>query len=176
MDYLFKSERLGFRNWTDEDLDALYAVNSDPQVMEFFSKCPSRDETLDFIHRMQKQFSKKGFCYFAVELLESKELIGFIGIAEQTYEADFTPCVDIGWRIGTKYWYKGYATEGAKATLQFAKESTSLTEILSVAPAINSKSEAVMKKIGMEKLRNFDHPLLLNDSRLKKCVLYSLKL
>ena len=176
MKYLFKSSRLGFRNWNAEDLAPMTEINADPEVMEFFPKCPNKNETSEFIQRMSKQFDKNGFCYFAVDLLETQEFIGFIGISEQTYEAEFTPCVDIGWRISRNHWYKGYATEGAKACLEFAKKKTGLTEILSVAPVINTKSEAVMKKIGMQKVSTFLHSLLKDHPELQECVLYSIKI
>jgi len=146
--------------------------------MEFFPYLPSLDQTKNFIERMQNQFEKTGFCYFAVEVVETQEFIGFIGIAEQTFEADFTPCVDIGWRLDKKYWNKGYASEGAKRCLEFAfteLESTKkLQSIKAVAPKINLKSSTVMKKIGMKYVKDFKHPALENDKRLEICVLYEI--
>ncbi len=118
MDYIFTSQRLGFRNWLDSDLPKMAAINADEEVMRFFPSTQTKAKTEEFIKRMQAQFEKHGFCYFAVEILESKALIGFIGLSEQTYKADFTPCVDIGWRLGRTHWGKGYATEGAKRVLQ----------------------------------------------------------
>ncbi len=98
-EYLFSSERLGFRNWKTEDAAIMAEINADKEVMEFFPAIQTKDQTLLFIERMQKEFSEKGFCYFAVDHLKTNELIGFIGIHEQTFEADFTPCIDIGWRL-----------------------------------------------------------------------------
>jgi RimJ/RimL family protein N-acetyltransferase len=115
--YLFTSERLGFRNWIASDIDRMSEINSDKKVMEFFPCVQSNEQTKLFVKRMQKHFDRTDFCYFAVDVLKSAELIGFIGLAEQTFEADFTPCVDIGWRLHTSAWNKGYATEGAKACL-----------------------------------------------------------
>ena len=59
---------------------------------------------------MQNQFAEKGFCYFAVDKLENSEFIGLICLSEQTFEADFTPCIDIGWRLASAEWNKGNAT------------------------------------------------------------------
>ncbi|MBL6445122.1 GNAT family N-acetyltransferase [Fulvivirga sp. 29W222] len=173
--YLFQSERLGFRNWSINDLDEMYAINSNKEVMEFFPRAPTKEETNSFISRMQKQFEQNQFCYFAVEKTENREFIGFIGISTQDYEADFTPCIDIGWRIKKSAWHKGYATEGAKATLDYAFNKLQLKHIYAIAPAVNTRSEAVMKKIGMSKVKNFIHPQLINDKRLGKCVLYEIK-
>jgi RimJ/RimL family protein N-acetyltransferase len=100
--------------------------------------------------------------------------IGFIGLSEKSFEAVFTPCIDIGWRLSTEEWNKGYATEGAKRCLEYANEVLKLEKIVSIAPKINLKSEQVMKKIGMEKVMEFVHPLLINDERLRDCVLYQI--
>lgn len=173
--YLFTSERLGFRNWIDADVDVMSEINMNADVMEFFPALQSREDTQKFIERMQKSFERTGFCYFAVDMLEDAELIGFIGLAEQTFESDFTPCVDIGWRLHPKAWYKGFATEGAKECLDYGFNKLKLEKIVSMAPVINVKSIHVMEKIGMQKVSYFEnHPYLLNDARLKKCVLYEI--
>lgn len=170
--YLFKSTRLGFRNWLNSDLEKLTAINADKKVMKFFPSIRTRQETKNFISRMQQQFSEKGYCYFAIDQLEDDTFIGFIGLSEQNYAADFTPCIDIGWRLAKTAWNKGYATEGAKRCLEFGFEKLQLDKIYSIVPVINTKSEQVMKKIGMRKVKIFAHPQLLDNARLRKCVLY----
>lgn len=175
MNYLFTSERLGFRNWLDADLPLMGVINSDEEVMQHFPSTQSIEQTQQFIIRMQELFEAKGFCYFAVDRLEDKEFIGFIGLSEQTYEADFTPCIDIGWRISRKYWGNGYATEGAKRVLDYAFDELELDSILSIAPVINAASESVMIKIGMQKVKTFEHSLLTDNEKLRECVLYEVK-
>lgn len=170
--YLFKSERLGFRNWEHRDIDKMFEINSDKEVMEFFPSFPTKEQTAEFMERMKNQFLNSKFCYFAVDKLEKQEFIGFIGLSKQTYDAKFTPCVDIGWRIKSSEWNKGFATEGAKRCLDYAFNDLGIEKVYSVAPKINIKSEHIMSKIGMRKLYEFNHPLLLNDERLKCCVLY----
>lgn len=172
MNYLFTSQRLGFRNWQNEDLPKMALINADSAVMKYFPSTQTKEQTQQFIAKMQRQFEAKGFCYFAVDTLERNEFIGFIGISEQTYEADFTPCIDIGWRIAQQYWGKGFATEGAKRVLKYADDELNIDKILSIAPIINTASENVMKKIGMHKVKTFEHSLLIENERLKKCVLY----
>jgi len=173
--YLFKSERLGFRNWTEADKPKMALINSDVEVMAFFPSTPSKEQTEEFVIRMQNQFSKNRFCYFAVDKLENKEFIGFIGISEQNYKSDFTPCVDIGWRLAQKEWGKGYATEGAQKCLDYAFNDIKLKTIKAICPIINDKSEAVMKKLGMKKIKVFKHPLLKANKRLETCVLYEIE-
>lgn len=170
--YLFTSERLGFRNWELLDIDKMHEINADKKVMEFFPGIPTKQQTTEFVERMTKQFLEKGFCYFAVDKLEDNSFIGFIGISEQTYQADFTPCFDIGWRIKSSEWNKGFATEGAKRCLKYALQELQPQDIYSVAPKINTKSEHMMIKIGMKKQYEFEHPLLTNHEQLKTCVLY----
>ncbi len=173
--YLFTSERLGFRNWRETDLPKMTLINADPKVMAFFPSTYSTEQTQGFLSRMQQQFEEKGFCYFAAERLEDQELIGFIGIAEQKYEAPFTPCIDIGWRLHPQAWYKGYATEGAKRCLAYAFDHLQLREIKAIAPAINIPSIRVMEKIGMKKEFHFKHPLLKDNKKLEECVLYGIR-
>lgn len=170
--YLFKSRRLGFRNWSLDDLDLLTDINNDPDVMEFFPFRPSKEDSRAFIIRMQELCTKKGFCYFAVDLLDTNECIGFIGLCEQTYLKELGAFVDIGWRLKKSIWNQGYATEGAKACLEYGFMKIGLQTIYSVAPEINVKSALIMKKIGMQQIKTFEHPKLLNDHRLKNCVLY----
>jgi RimJ/RimL family protein N-acetyltransferase len=117
-------------------------------------------------------FADNKFCYFAVDLLETNKLIGFIGLSQMTFDSPFTPCVDIGWRIGFQYWNHGYATEGANRCLQYAFDDLKLKEVFSVAPLVNTKSIAIMRKIGMIQQSQFEHPLLTNYEHLKKCALF----
>ena len=124
---------------------------------------------------MQKQFLEKGFCYFAVDKLADGEFIGFIGISEQTFESDFTPCIDLGWRLSQAQWGKGFATEGAKRCLDFAFHTIGLKKIKSMCPVVNSRSIRVMEKLEMTKKADFNHPLLKDHKHLEKCVLYEIE-
>lgn len=173
--YLFTSDRLGFRSWTLDDILPMHTINSDPQVMRFFPSIPSPEQTTRFVERMQGQQERNGYCYFATERLEDRQLIGFIGLAEQTYEADFTPCVDIGWRLARSSWGKGYATEGALRCLDYAFQELGLERILSVAPKVNTPSISVMQKISMTWVKNFQHSALKDYPELAECVLYAIE-
>lgn len=173
-DYIFTSQRLGFRNWTEADIPLMAAISADIDVMEFFPAVATSEQTAAFIERMKIMFTESGYCYFAVDRLEDNTLIGFIGLCYQDYDAPFTPCIDIGWRLGKDFWNKGYATEGAQRCLQYAFQDLKLKNIKAAAPAINTKSIGVMKKIGMRKQLDFIHPRLLDNERLKHCVCYEM--
>jgi RimJ/RimL family protein N-acetyltransferase len=172
--YLFSSARLGFRNWLPEDLEAMAAINADPAVMQFFPATQTREDTAAFMDRMQQEYAAKGFCYFAVEVLENEEFIGFIGLCTQDFEASFTPCTDIGWRLKTTAWHKGYATEGAARCLEYAFGECGLKKLYAMAPVVNGPSINVMQKIGMHEVQHFIHPKLRDNERLQECVLYEI--
>ena len=172
--YLFTSSRLGFRTWCTEDIEQMAQINSDPEVMEFFPLLPSTKDTGDFIERMQQQYLKEGFCYFPVDYLDTNQFIGFTGLSFQNFDVDFTPCIDIGWRISKNYWSKGLATEGALACLKYARNELKLNKIYSMAPKINTRSIQVMKNIGMTFIKDFDHPNLVQYPTLVKCELYAI--
>jgi RimJ/RimL family protein N-acetyltransferase len=175
MHYLFESERLAFRNWIDSDLIAMHSVNSDPEVMHYFPAVKTKEETLAFIERMQSQFAERKYCYFPVVLKASQEVIGFIGLAYQTFVAPFNPSVDIGWRLSKRHWGKGYATEGAKACLKYAFEELKIEGIISIASTINVPSLKVMEKIGMKHMYDFEHPLLENYPEIRTCSLFKIR-
>lgn len=172
MTYVIQTPRLQLRNWKNSDLAAMTAINQSPEVMRFFPNRPDKIATEAFLQKMRNQFAKSGYCYFAAELKDTQEFIGFIGLMYQEYEAPFTPCVDIGWRLKPSAWGKGYATEGAKSCLDYAFTELALSEIYSVAPVINTPSISVMKKIGMQQLSTFLHPALPDFPKLEECALY----
>jgi RimJ/RimL family protein N-acetyltransferase len=170
--YLFTSSRLGFRNWTKEDENVMAAINSNKSAMQYFPELQSLQQTQDFVARQQLQFLEKGYCYFAIETLETQQFIGFIGISFQNFEASFTPCVDIGWRLHPNFWHQGLATEGAEACVKYAFEILKIEKIFSIAPKLNTPSINVMKKIGMQFLQEFKHPKLSEYPELENCVVY----
>lgn len=174
-DYIFTSERLGFRNWTRKDLPDFAALNADPEVMEHLPKPLTEKESEDFLSRLQKHYEQWGFNYFATEILRTGEQIGFIGLAYQDYQAAFTPAVDIGWRLKRSAWGKGYATEGAKRCVDYAFNELDMDRIISTCTKSNSRSELVMCKIGMTKKGTFLHPKLKDFPNYQKCVWYELK-
>ena len=174
--FKLQTQRLILREWSLNDVDAFAALNSDPEVMRYMPKLLSYDESKDWILWNQEFFKKKGFCFFAVELISSGEFIGFIGLNEPTFEAYFTPCVEIGWRLHKKFWHQGYATEGAKACLEFGIDELKLKQIYSFTASINLPSRKVMERIGMQYDPNgdFAHPRLPKDHELSYHVLYKI--
>lgn len=172
-----ETERLLLREWRDEDLLPFFHINQDSKVTEFLRKKYSLEETREFIERIKKHFKNHGFGLWAVILKETGEFIGYIGLAAPTFQAPFTPCFEIGWRLGSQYWGKGYATEGAKAVRDAAFNVFQLDEIVSFTVPENKRSIRVMEKIGMKHnpADDFRHPSLPLNHRLSAHVLYRLK-
>ncbi|MCB0762601.1 MAG: GNAT family N-acetyltransferase [Flavobacteriales bacterium] len=173
--YLFTSERLGFRSWLLSDLDWLAEMNANAQVMRYFPRIQSREESAGFIQRMRDMNEERNYCYWPVELLDSGESVGFVGLAYQTYEAHFNPSTDIGWRLMPGYWGKGLASEAAASCLSYAFNNLSIKEIVSVAPRSNIPSLAVMRKIGMKREGSFQHPALSLYPELVDCEVYRIR-
>ena len=149
-------------------------MNSDLEVMQYFPQPLSREETINLVNRIHLHFEKWGFGLWAVEEKESEIFIGFIGLNYADFESSFTPCIEIGWRLDSRFWGKGYASEGARLCLQKGFEEFNLKEIYSFTSVLNTKSENVMIKIEMKKVMEFEHPKLENENRLCKHVLYKI--
>lgn len=174
-DYLFTSERLGFRSWFEDDIELFAKMNCDEEVMKHFPKLLTKQETEAFVSRMQQHYLHKGYTYFAVELKETGEFIGFIGLAHQDYQSPYTPAVDIGWRLKQRVWGNGYATEGAKRCLQFAFAELNLDKVIATCTLHNKASENVMQKIGMKRLGTFQHPKLIAYPEYTTCIIYKIE-
>ncbi len=168
------TNRLLLRGWRTTDRRPFAAMNSDPRVMQYFPRLLSRVESDRLAGRIEAHFVKHGFGLWAVEVLGVTPFAGFVGLSIPRFDAHFTPCVEIGWRLAFKYWGKGYATEGARAVLKFGFKSLCLTEIVSFTVSSNWRSRRVMERIGMlrDPRDDFMHPLLPEDDPLSHHVLY----
>jgi RimJ/RimL family protein N-acetyltransferase len=166
--------RLILRNWQEEDLAPFAALNADHRVREFFPGLMTRQESDDSVKIMSDYIGKYGWGFWAASLIETGEFIGMIGLLNVHFKAHFTPAVEIGWRLAFEHWGKGYATEGAKASLKYGFETLALKEIVSFTTVDNIRSRHVMKKIGMHHDQNddFDHPKLPEGHPLRRHVLY----
>lgn len=171
------TERLRLRRWREEDIAPFAALNADPEVMEYFPACLTEEETRGLVGRMEGKFEKNGFGLWAVETKNSGAFIGFVGLNTPDFEARFTPCVEIGWRLARAHWGKGYATEAAKVALNYAFHTAKLPEVLSWTYEGNTKSRQVMERLGMQRdtSRDFLHPALPDGHRLRPHVMYCME-
>jgi len=173
-EYLFKSERLGFRTWRNEDLEEFAKLNADEEVMAHFPKTLSIKEVEKLMGKLKNHYTDHGFTYYATETLATQEFIGMIGLAFQQYKTAFTPSIDIGWRLKRSAWRKDYATEGAKRCLEYAFNELDIKKVIAVCTIQNEKSEKVMQKIGMTKIGEFDHPNLVDYPEHQRCFCYEI--
>lgn len=171
---MLTTERLLLRPWRDADLPAFATLNADPRVMEFFPKCLTRGESDAAVARNRAHFDRHGFGKWAVEVVGIAPFIGYVGLTVPDYDLPFNPCVEIGWRLAAEYWGRGYATEGARAALDFGFRERGLPEIVSFTVAGHRRSRAVMERLGMthRPQEDFDHPGLPESHPLRRHVLY----
>jgi RimJ/RimL family protein N-acetyltransferase len=169
-----RTERLWLRRWSDADRVPFAALNADPEVMEFLPAPLTRAESDDMVDRIEARFDESGLSLFAVEVVASGEFIGFVGLWPATFEASFTPAVEVGWRLARSAWGHGYATEAARASLDDGFERVGLTDIVSFTAVINERSQRVMQRLGMTRdpADDFDHPKLADGHPLRRHVLY----
>ncbi len=167
--------RLKLREWKEEDKAPFFRLNSDPRVMKFMPKVLSKEESEQFVERIKIRFREDGYSFFAVELIENQTFIGLIGLSTPKFDTFFTPCVEIGWRLAHDYWGNGYATEGAKASLEYGFQKLNLSEIVSFTVPQNLRSRQVMERLGMHYVDEFNHPLLLRGHSLEKHLLYKIR-
>jgi ribosomal-protein-alanine N-acetyltransferase len=176
-DPVLRTDRLLLRPWRDSDLEPFAALNGDPVVMEHFARPLDRAESDAFVERIRGHFAREGFGFWAVEAPGIAELVGMIGLSKPPFEAHFTPCVEIGWRLAREHWGKGYAGEAARASLRFGFEELGLDEIVAFTVPANFRSRNVMERIGMTRSAHddFDHPSLPDGHRLRRHVLYRIR-
>ncbi|WP_206922019.1 GNAT family N-acetyltransferase [Alicyclobacillus suci] len=148
---VLQTERLILRRWTENDVAAMAAINADDEVMRWIGKgVPATvDETREAIARWESGWEERGYGLFAVEVRETKQLAGFVGLSVPTFLPEVLPAVEIGWRLGLPFWGLGIATEAAKEVLRFGFQDCNLDEIISICQVGNHASERVMQKIGM---------------------------
>jgi RimJ/RimL family protein N-acetyltransferase len=172
-----RTARLLLRRWRREDRDVFARLNADPRVMKFFPGTLSREESDQLTDRIESQFEQHGFGPFAAELPDEREFIGYIGLAVPRFQAHFTPCVEIAWRLAADYWGRGLATEGARAVVEHAFGELGLSELVSFTVPGNVRSRRVMEKLGMthDPAEDFDHPELPAGHPLRRHVLYRLR-
>ena len=172
---LLRTERLLLRRWRPEDSEPFARLNADPQVMEYFPATLTRAQSDELIERIEDSFRSDGFGLWAVEMPGEIELAGFVGLINQKSEQlPFAPAVEVGWRLSRESWGRGIATEAARASVAFGFGELGLEEIVSFTTVANTRSRAVMERLGMRRdpAEDFIHPSLEPDHPLAPHVLY----
>jgi len=166
-----RTSRLLLRPWGDEDTAPFVEMSSDPVVMEYL--LPAGEAWAAWA---RAHWDEHGFGQWVVKLPGEASFIGVVGLAVVSYEAHFTPAVEVAWRLARPYWGRGYAAEAAKAALDYGFEQLGLSEIVALTVPANQRSRRVMERLGMTRSSedDFDHPRL-PEGPLKRHVLYRLR-
>ena len=124
------TERLVLRQWRESDKAAFAALNADKQVREFFLNRLSPMESDAMFTDYARFIAEHGWGMWALEEKMSTNFLGVVGLNIPKAEMPFSPCTEIAWRLATRFWGKGYATEAARAVLAFGFEQLQLDEIV----------------------------------------------
>jgi RimJ/RimL family protein N-acetyltransferase len=166
--------RLVLRPFIDVDRAPFFALNTHPLVVESLGSSPSRDESDALVERYCEEMAREGWGLWAVEVAGEEPFAGMVGLHRVNPALPCAPAVEIGWRLHPEHWGHGYATEAATASLDFGFGEVGLAEIVAFTTTVNTRSQAVMERIGMLRDRDgdFDHPSLPAGSPLRRHVLY----
>jgi ribosomal-protein-alanine N-acetyltransferase len=171
-----RTARLLLRGWRDDDVAAFAEMSEDPTVMQYLVPLSDRGLSVeDWVARARAHWDEHGFGQWVVELPAAASFIGVVGLGNVSYEAAFTPAVEVAWRLARAYWGRGYATEAARAALDYGFGQIGFREIVAATVPANQRSRRVMERLGMTRIPedDFDHPRL-PEGRLKRHVLYRL--
>lgn len=156
---MLETKRLILRQWTEDDFLPFSRISGDKEVMELSPGPLTEEESNGMAHRIQSLIHERGWGFWAIEIPNGEKFIGFVGLHIPKESFPFSPCVEIGWRLAKSHWGKGYATEAARESLRFAFTNLDLDEVVSFTTLANTRSRAVMQRIGMVNTgNNFMHP------------------
>lgn len=173
---MLQTDRLILRAFRDEDREPFAALNGDPRVGDWLGGTLDRAGSDAMIERINAHIDEHGWGLWAAERRADRRLIGMIGLSTvKAGSLPVGPAVEMGWRLAPEAWSGGYATEGARAALDWGLAHIDTPEIIAFTAASNLKSQAVMTRIGMtpDPSRDFDHPRLTPDHPLLRHVVYA---
>lgn len=172
-----ETTRIRLRQWRDEDLEPFASLNADPKVMEFFPAPLTRTESDAMALRVRGLIEERGWGFWALEIKDVVPFAGFVGMHVSTATLPFSPCVEIGWRLASGLWGRGYATEAAQTALAFGFRTLGLAEIVAFTAVGNRPSRRVMERLGMthDQDGGFEHPGVPEGHPLRPHVLYRLR-
>ncbi len=175
-EFRLETERLILRDWHEADIEPFHAICSDPVVMATLGPLMTRDQVAATVARMQRLQRDLGHCFWAMERKEDQHLIGWCGIIRGDAGTPVAAKLEAGWRMTPSAWGKGYVTEAAIASVQWAFDNHHDDAVWAITSTENRASRAVMQRLGMVHLPelDFDHPKVEADSPLLRHVTYSI--
>jgi len=129
------------------DLNFLYKLHQDPEVMKYIGLLRKKEELKSRIHRIRKEYlSTPGLGIWLACLHNTNEAIGWFNLND----LDGNPEIEIGYRLARSFWGKGYACEMSAKLLAYGFKTIGLDQIVAVTVAQNSASIRVLKKSGFQ--------------------------
>lgn len=135
-----------------DDLDFVSGMLGDPETMRFYPKPLTREESAGWIDRRLTQYENHGHSLWLVELTETGEPVGQVGLVPQLIDGVLEP--EIGYLVARAHWRKGIASEAAAGVRDFAFGSLNRSHVISLVRPVNAPSQAVARSIGMSVVRS----------------------
>lgn len=146
---MFETDRLILRRLDEWDVEEIYALRSDPEVMRFIRAPQNRLETVNWLNLVSSRWANDGIGFCAIIEKQTNKFVGWCGL----WRLNETNELEIGYAINKDDWGKGFATEAARFFLLYAFEQLKPDKIVAVAEPENLSSRRVMEKIGMKFVR-----------------------
>lgn len=145
------TERLVLRRWSMDDVQPYSDMCANPEVMRWIGtgRVLTKQQCAAEVSSFENSWDTYGFGLFALERRDTHEFIGYTGLAVPDFLPEILPAVEIGWRLARNAWGRGYATEAARASLDFGLRVLRLDRIVSIHEIGNDASGRIMQKIGM---------------------------
>jgi RimJ/RimL family protein N-acetyltransferase len=167
-----RTERLLMRRWRESDRGPFAAMNADPEVMRYFPETLDRAASDAFMDRIEALIQRQGFGLWALELAETGRFLGFTGLNPMPPGVPGAGGMEVGWRLASHAWHRGFATEAATAALDVAFRGAGLAEVWSMTAVLNEPSQAVMRRLGMTLYGHFEHPRIAVGHPVRPHVVY----
>lgn len=169
--------RLRLRHWLTEDLAPFAELNADPRAMRLMRGLLTEAESREFARRAQADLTGRGWGMWAVARKDDGSFLGSVGLNCPAFSSHFTPCVEIAWRLLPRHWGNGYATEAARASLDYAFGVLERPEVVAFSVPHNTPSRRVMERLRMthHERDDFDHPRIPPGDALSRHVLYRMR-
>lgn len=167
-----RTSRLLLREWQEADLEPYAGLNADPEVMAHFPSTLTREQSDAHVGSILARWAEHGYGLWAVERCDTGDFIGFVGLARADFAADFTPAVEVGWRLARAHWGHGFATEAGRASLAHAFGELGVPDVVSFTARTNRPSVRVMQRLGLSFAGEFEHPRVPVGHPVRPHVLY----
>jgi len=171
-----ETKQFYLRQWREEDFIPYEALTSNSDIMKFFPKTLTPQESKKAALKFQNLLSTRGWGFWAVEEKKSGKFIGYAGLHSPSTSFPFSPCVEIAWRMESKYWNNGTVLELGKSILTHALEVLKLEKVVYFSSIHNRQAKTVMEALGMvNQHKNFHHPFVSTEHHLSEHYLFQIK-